>query len=58
MGNLAQSNVINRDPARVARLQGAGQNRAAEFSVDQAVHRFEQIFEEMLESAVEAQGSM
>lgn len=41
-------------PELFARLQGAGQNRAAEFSVDQAVNKFERIFEEMIESVANA----
>jgi glycosyltransferase involved in cell wall biosynthesis len=41
-------------PELFARLQEGGQGRAAEFSVDQAVNRIEQIFEEMLEAKASA----
>lgn len=37
-------------PELFARLQEAGQSRAAEFSVDRAVNRIERIFEELLET--------
>jgi glycosyltransferase involved in cell wall biosynthesis len=41
-------------PELFTRLQEAGQSRAAEFSVDQAVCRIEQFFEQMLETAADA----
>jgi glycosyltransferase involved in cell wall biosynthesis len=41
-------------PELFARLQEAGQSRAVEFSVDRAVKRMEQIFEELLAAKADA----